>query len=187
MGLEKCPYDCYNVIHRRMIYNCVKYTSQDYKMVRTDYLGASHHEFSCIVDMQGVHIMSIGVMVGKKIRLYRKKAGLTQSQFANECFMSESYVSRFERGLVDNPTQATLEHIASSIGTTVLELIRESEVPGMIIKDRTRRDFSRYMEVFERFPAWRQEQIRKIMDVLFSEAAEKQLSHSDCTRLLVRK
>ncbi len=156
-------------------------------MVRTDYLGASHHKFSCIVNMQGGHIMSIGVIVGKKIRLYRKKVGLTQSQFANECFMSESYVSRFERGLVDNPTQATLEHIAASIGTTVPELIRESEVSGMIIKDRTRRDFSRYMEVFERFPAWRQEQARRIMDALFSEVSEKQLSRSDCTRSLVRK
>lgn len=101
--------------------------------------------------------------------------------------MSESYVSRFERGLVDNPTQATLEHIATSIGTTVPELIRESEVSGMIIKDRTRRDFSRYMEVFERFPAWRQEQARRIMDALFSEVSEKQLSRSDCTRSLVRK
>ena len=37
-------------------------------MVRTDYLGASHHKFSCIVNMQGGHIMSIGVIVGKKIR-----------------------------------------------------------------------------------------------------------------------
>ena len=57
----------------------------------------------------------------------------------------------------------------------------------MIIKDRTRRDFSRYMEVFERFPAWRQEQARRIMDALFSEVSEKQLSRSDCTRSLVRK
>ena len=53
--------------------------------------------------------------------------GLPVGTFYNayqDVYKRQSYISRFERGLVDNPTRATLEHLADTLGITLEELIR---------------------------------------------------------------
>ena len=81
-------------------------------------------QISCIIFYIGGYTMEIGEIVGRKIKAYRVRTGKTQRQFAMDAYMSASYISRFERGLVDNPTRATLEHLADTLGITLEELIR---------------------------------------------------------------
>jgi ribosome-binding protein aMBF1 (putative translation factor) len=56
--------------------------------------------------------LSVGIL----IRDTRKKAGLTQKEFAHRMGVSQQVVSRLENGEVDNPTIDTLSKIADVAG-----------------------------------------------------------------------
>ena len=53
---------------------------------------------------------SIVVLVGKNLRFYRKKAGLTQEQLADDAKSSSYYISCLERGK-ENVGVKTLERL----------------------------------------------------------------------------
>ena len=57
-------------------------------------------------------------MVNERIKSARLKAGLTQRQLAAATGLALTTVSRIERGHV-SPTLASLERIATAMGTTI--------------------------------------------------------------------
>ena len=60
--------------------------------------------------------LSVGIL----IRNTRKKAGLTQKEFANRMGVQQQVISRLENGEVDNPTIDTLSKIADAAGKKLL-------------------------------------------------------------------
>ena len=122
--------------------------------------------------------MEIGKIVGKKIKKYRERTGKTQLHFALDTYMSPSYIRRFDRGIVTNPTKATLEHIAKSLGTTLEELIHEEEEQHAGTKGEARQedyrplsydDYLKFQEQYRKMPAGRQRQLRIILNALFMD------------------
>ncbi len=64
--------------------------------------------------------------LGRAVRRYREKTGLSQEQFAFEVELDRTYVSGIERG-VRNPTVATLLRLTAALGTTPAGLLRSAE------------------------------------------------------------
>ena len=60
--------------------------------------------------------------IGSKIKLFRLKRGLTQKQLGDLCGMADSAIRRYEsnRG---NPTEKTLQRIATALDVSVLDLM----------------------------------------------------------------
>ena len=60
--------------------------------------------------------------IGSRIKLFRLKRGLTQKQLGDLCGMADSAIRRYEsnRG---NPTEKTLQRIATALDVSVLELM----------------------------------------------------------------
>ena len=54
--------------------------------------------------------------LGIKVQKLRKKANLSQKEFAEKLGVSQQLVSKIERGVVENPTLRTLHRIASVTG-----------------------------------------------------------------------
>jgi len=54
------------------------------------------------------------VRFGKKIRLLRKLADITQEDFAEHCGFARSYMSRIERGIA-NPSLDAIEILAVAL------------------------------------------------------------------------
>ena len=54
--------------------------------------------------------------LGLKIQKLRKRANLSQKEFAAKLGVSQQLVSRIERGTTENPTLKTLHRIASVTG-----------------------------------------------------------------------
>lgn len=65
-------------------------------------------------------------MVGERIRALRAMQGLTQKELGERCGMADSAIRRYEsdRG---NPTQETLQRIASALGVSVSDLLGQEE------------------------------------------------------------
>ncbi|MDO6850391.1 helix-turn-helix transcriptional regulator [Priestia megaterium] len=66
-------------------------------------------------------------MIGKKIKHLRLKKGYSITRLAEEANISKSYLSHLEKGLNNNPSLQMLDKIASSLNTTIDELI-EAEI-----------------------------------------------------------
>jgi len=64
--------------------------------------------------------------LGRAVRRYREKTGLSQEQFAFEVELDRTYVSGIERG-VRNPTVATLLRLTAALGTTPAGLLSSAE------------------------------------------------------------
>ncbi len=64
--------------------------------------------------------------LGRSVRRYREKLGLSQEQFAFEVELDRTYVSGIERG-IRNPTVATLIRLTQALGTTPAGLLRSAE------------------------------------------------------------
>ena len=60
--------------------------------------------------------------VGKRISEYRKETGMTQKELAAKLHISDSAVSKWERG-INFPDIALLEPLAAILGTTVIDLL----------------------------------------------------------------
>ena len=65
-------------------------------------------------------------MVGKKIRFYREKAGITQAALAEKAQVSDNFIGLIERG-VKQPKLATLSKIAYALDVKLFELFRPLE------------------------------------------------------------
>jgi len=68
--------------------------------------------------------MDMRKLVGRNAARLRKEAGLTQEQLAERCGLSQQYLSKLESGR-RNPTVVTLYEIATALGVSHVELVRE--------------------------------------------------------------
>lgn len=64
--------------------------------------------------------------LGRAVRRYREKLGMSQEQLAFEVELDRTYVSGIERG-IRNPTVATLIRLTQALGTTPAGLLRAAE------------------------------------------------------------
>ncbi|MNO77617.1 HTH-type transcriptional regulator SinR [compost metagenome] len=71
--------------------------------------------------------MNLPVIVGKRIREYRKQKNWTQEQLAEAASLHYSYIGGVERG-DRNISLETLEKIATALGIPAGELFRPEEV-----------------------------------------------------------
>ncbi len=58
---------------------------------------------------------------GKRLRLFRRQAGLTQEQLAEKAEISVDFLSLVERG-INAPSFDNLEKLAKALGVSVREL-----------------------------------------------------------------
>jgi len=68
--------------------------------------------------------MDMRKLVGRNAARLREAAGLTQEQLAVQAGMSQQYISDLERGK-RNPTVVTLYELATALGVSHVELVRE--------------------------------------------------------------
>lgn len=64
--------------------------------------------------------------IGKAIAYYREKLGLTGTQLADKSGVTQGAISQYENGK-KNPTQETIEKLASALGVTPEELHRKAQ------------------------------------------------------------
>ena len=69
--------------------------------------------------------MDMRKLVGRNVRHFRQKKGLTQEQFADLSGFSQQYISGLEKGK-RNPTIVTLYELAKALGVSHMDLIRPS-------------------------------------------------------------
>jgi transcriptional regulator with XRE-family HTH domain len=67
--------------------------------------------------------MDMRKLVGRNVKRFRLKKGLTQEQFAEASGFSQQYISGLERGQ-RNPTIVTLYELAAALGVSHMELMR---------------------------------------------------------------
>jgi transcriptional regulator with XRE-family HTH domain len=67
--------------------------------------------------------MDMRRLVGRNVRQFRQKKGLTQEQFAELSGFSQQYISGLEQGR-RNPTVITLFELAAALGATPVDLVR---------------------------------------------------------------
>ncbi len=63
------------------------------------------------------------ILVGRNVKRFRQRKGLTQEQFAEVSGFSQQYISSLERGR-RNPTVVTLYELAAALGVSHMELVR---------------------------------------------------------------
>ena len=68
-------------------------------------------------------------LVGRNVKRFRQKRGLSQEQFAEVSGFSQQYISSLERGR-RNPTVVTLYELATALGVSHVELVRPSRRPA---------------------------------------------------------
>ena len=62
-------------------------------------------------------------LVGENVRRLRRRAGLTQEQFAERSGFTQQYLSGLERG-ERNPTVITVYELSQALGVSHLELLK---------------------------------------------------------------
>jgi transcriptional regulator with XRE-family HTH domain len=68
-------------------------------------------------------------LVGRNAARLRAAADLTQEELAERSGLSQQYISDLERGK-RNPTVVTLYELATALGVSHVELVREEEQPN---------------------------------------------------------
>ena len=67
---------------------------------------------------------------GRRMRVLRLEAGLTQTQLARRSYMLRSFISRIERGIA-NPSLQTIALIAAALKCNVVDLfVDDGGAPG---------------------------------------------------------
>ncbi len=61
--------------------------------------------------------------LGKMLKAYREKKGMTQVQLAKRAKVTQAYVAMLEAGVKKNPSLATLRRIAKALKVDVGELL----------------------------------------------------------------
>jgi len=72
--------------------------------------------------------MSDAHVVGERIAFHRKRAGLSQVEFANVVGRSESWVSQVERGARPIDRMSVLQRVADALSVSVAELRGDDDV-----------------------------------------------------------
>jgi len=62
------------------------------------------------------------VLLGEKVKEYRKEKNLTQSQLAHAISKDREAISRLERGII-NPSFLHLKEVCKGLGITLSELL----------------------------------------------------------------
>ena len=68
--------------------------------------------------------MDVGKRVGRNLKHFRQELGLSQEAFAFKAGLHRTYISGIERG-VRNPTVLVLQVIASALGVSSAELLKD--------------------------------------------------------------
>jgi transcriptional regulator with XRE-family HTH domain len=68
----------------------------------------------------------VRVLLGRRIKFYRKKRQLSQAALAERADISITFLSNIERG-VKYPTSETLSCIANGLGVDICDLFQETE------------------------------------------------------------
>lgn len=63
--------------------------------------------------------------IGKRIRVIRKKRGLSQFDLAEGSGVSRSYIADLERGMMNNPSLDVIQSLAAALHVSVSELLGE--------------------------------------------------------------
>ncbi|GAA0467001.1 helix-turn-helix domain-containing protein [Alkalibacillus silvisoli] len=66
-------------------------------------------------------------MIGERVKNYRKEAGMTLTQLADEAGVAKSYLSAIERNIQQNPSIQFLEKVANVLKIDVDFLIKDPE------------------------------------------------------------
>jgi len=61
--------------------------------------------------------------IGKKIKYFRTKAGLSQQKLANNTDLSISAITNLEQGIAQQPTIQTMVKIADALNISIDELV----------------------------------------------------------------
>ena len=77
---------------------------------------------------RGTKVSGITIIVGKRIRQYRLKAGLSQDVLAEKAELHGTYIGQLERG-EKNPTLESLEKVARALKLP-LEALVKNIIPG---------------------------------------------------------
>ena len=62
--------------------------------------------------------------LGKMLKAYREKKGMTQVQLAKRAKVTQAYVAMLEGGVKKNPSLATLKRIAKALKVDVGDLLK---------------------------------------------------------------
>jgi transcriptional regulator with XRE-family HTH domain len=68
--------------------------------------------------------MDVRVLVGRNVRHYRSRVGLSQEELAHRARLDRTYVSGVERG-IRNPTVLVLQDLAAALGIRPMDLLAE--------------------------------------------------------------
>lgn len=71
--------------------------------------------------------MDMRKLVGRNVKHFRQKKGLTQEQFSEISGFSQQYLSGLEQGK-RNPTIVTVYELAQALGVSHLDLLRPLKV-----------------------------------------------------------
>ena len=71
--------------------------------------------------------MDMRRLVGRNVRRFRERKGLTQEQFADLSGFSQQYISSLERGR-RNPTIITIYELAVALGVSHIDLVSPAKV-----------------------------------------------------------
>ncbi len=104
----------------------------------------------------------INRLIGERIRLYRKKAGLTQEALAEKAGLHGSYISQLERG-VKSATLETLECISEGLGIR-FEMLFENLTGKEDVSDPAYECYQRILQMNTEH----QVMMKRILDQLFS-------------------
>lgn len=104
--------------------------------------------------------------IGKKIKFYRKKRGLTQEQLAEKVELSSHFISALERGMYSVKLE-NLVKIINVLECTADDLFCDS------LSDKTRANASRLAKEMATLPEHEQERIFKVVELLVHTAKRK--------------
>jgi XRE family transcriptional regulator, master regulator for biofilm formation len=73
-------------------------------------------------------------MMQNRIKQLRKLRGYSINELSMKAGISKSYLSYIERGIQKNPSLHILSKLASTLGTTVEDLLEENQHPEIDVK-----------------------------------------------------
>lgn len=89
--------------------------------------------------------------IGRRVRLYRDRAGLTQQQLADAAYVSRGYITRIENGL-NIPAVPVLEQLAAALGVTREDLLDSKREPQPSAEERATAIWKEALERVRGFP-----------------------------------
>ena len=104
--------------------------------------------------------------VGKKIKLFREKCGLTQEELSERVGLSQNYLSSIERG-VSFPSPEKLVLIIDEIGVSADQLFED------VTKNSCQATASLLSERIKHLQAEEQQRILAVLEVLIQEAEKR--------------